>query len=392
MSSTSSPSISALAGRATADLWPKVAYTLDDTVPMVPLTSTTNNTNKTKTPAAPLRQPPTTDLGTMAVIPVEILHVILQYCDIQSMAYFRGLNRWAADVVDALPQYRILRRHAANLGRAYHAVSAPVPSEKYNKEGASPTLQQHRLCSPPVCAVVSTLYEPRCDGCYLALGTFFHLPSGSRICIACLNPKGHPTEPFYKYDTRFPRRQFSPITAEMAERELGLPQEVFKTLPGRMRVLPGTYGEVSGNNANAGLVTFEAGDGEGKAVEGWEEMVDHHIVVPAALEAHGSAIAWATWLVDRVWLERERTVPQDRDEQVVRREEVLRYAAVVRVPVLRGLGEAVSAEWGFPCPGCKNGEGADGNGNLRYTRETLMPHIKKFGKVKGGKHVKDDNV
>ncbi|KAH6630537.1 hypothetical protein B0J18DRAFT_463387 [Chaetomium sp. MPI-SDFR-AT-0129] len=355
--------------------------------------TTPENANKTETTAAPPRQPPTVDLGAMAGIPVEVLHMILRCCDIQSMAHFRELDRRAADVVDSLPEYRILRRHAANLGRAYHAASAPTPSEKDNSGGAGSILQPRRLCSPPVRAIVATLYDPRCEGCSLALGTFFYLPTGHRICIACIASWGDISPAFHKPDTRFPGRDFVPVTAATAERLIGLPRATFGTLPGRMRVLPGTYGVVSGNNTSDGLVTFGAGDSEGGAMEGWEEMVDLGTVVRAAGVARGGMDELIRVLFDYFrcssmeW-EQGILVRRGRDEEVVRREKALWYAAVVRVPVLRRSGEAVSAERGFPCPGCKTGEGL----NLRYTQETLLLHIKMFGKVKGGRHVKEDEV
>jgi hypothetical protein len=49
---------------------------------------------------------PKTDLGTLALLPLELLHMSMSQLDIQTLADFRRVSRRAMQVVDSIPLFK----------------------------------------------------------------------------------------------------------------------------------------------------------------------------------------------------------------------------------------------------------------------------------------------
>ncbi|KAI9792958.1 MAG: hypothetical protein M1816_001280 [Peltula sp. TS41687] len=52
------------------------------------------------------------DLGRLARLPMELIYETLRYLDLESLVRFRCLNSTAAETVDSLREYRLIRTHA----------------------------------------------------------------------------------------------------------------------------------------------------------------------------------------------------------------------------------------------------------------------------------------
>ncbi|KAG6884914.1 hypothetical protein C0993_007281 [Termitomyces sp. T159_Od127] len=61
-----------------------------------------------------LPHPPQASLGALQALPLELLGEILRKLDLQTLTYFRHVNRRAMRLVGSLPQYKAIRKHAYN--------------------------------------------------------------------------------------------------------------------------------------------------------------------------------------------------------------------------------------------------------------------------------------
>jgi hypothetical protein len=64
-----------------------------------------------------IRKLPKVDLGTLDVLPLELLQGLLSQLDLCTLMGFRRVNRPAIDVVESKPQYKAVTTHARNVLR-----------------------------------------------------------------------------------------------------------------------------------------------------------------------------------------------------------------------------------------------------------------------------------
>jgi hypothetical protein len=113
-------------------------------------------------------------LGSLAVLPVELLHQILAQLDLRTLIDFRYVNRKAAEAVDGLPDYKLVAHYTPNTIHGVLAIGA----------GRWTTCED----------ICEALYEEECEveGCGLFAG-YLYLPTCKKVCFECFTE--HPQLP-----------------------------------------------------------------------------------------------------------------------------------------------------------------------------------------------------
>ncbi|KAK4139039.1 uncharacterized protein C8A04DRAFT_16220 [Dichotomopilus funicola] len=78
-------------------------FTLDD-----------NLSNLETTPRPSRRHEPVASAGALEFLPIEILHEVFHQLDLRSLTYLRLVNRHTIELVNGLPQFSDVIRHAFN--------------------------------------------------------------------------------------------------------------------------------------------------------------------------------------------------------------------------------------------------------------------------------------
>ena len=147
---------------------------------------------------------PLGDLGELDWLPLEILHTLFGFLDLQTLTDIRAVSRRAMLVVDSLPSYKDVYTHAPDVLRAM--LSLQLARHFF----------PHDISS-----------QLRCGECYLCgdFGALLFLPNCRRCCWHCLN---------LHEDTL-------PITQNHAKESFRLTKDALQQLPS-MLSLPGSYG------------------------------------------------------------------------------------------------------------------------------------------------------
>lgn len=104
-------------------------------------------------------------LGVLAILPVELLHELLEKLDFRSITRFSRVSIRARRAVQSLPAYRDLMSHAS------HALEALSQTRMVRRHTAS---QLNDALRTEKCAICS------------AFGPYLYLPTCERICWQCL--------------------------------------------------------------------------------------------------------------------------------------------------------------------------------------------------------------
>ncbi|KAL8282572.1 hypothetical protein RB597_010007 [Gaeumannomyces tritici] len=204
--------------------WRIKDFTLDDNLPGLGTP-----------PEASCRREPVACVGALEVLPIEILHEVLHQLDLRSLTYLRLVNRRTMGLVDALPQYSDIIRHASNALRGILAI------------GAGSWIS----CK----ALHTSLCTARCEQCG-DFGGFLYLFTCKRVCFLC----------FSSDDVLLP------LPPSHACRKFGLKRHHLADLQ-QMKAVPGTY---SPNR---------------KKISESVTLVDHEHARLAGINLHGSLAA-----------------------------------------------------------------------------------------------------
>ncbi|KAJ4360980.1 uncharacterized protein N0V89_001549 [Didymosphaeria variabile] len=161
------------------------------------------HTNVAASLAAEYREP-TTSLGDLDKLPLELITNVCLQLDIASLFQLRQVNARGQQIVNALHEYRVITKHALN---AFLALL---------KTRTTP------------CVTLGELYRNLCtQDCSLCggYGNLVYLPTWTRCCSACL---------------RKDASEIRSTNAAGAKRHLNLSKKAFESLP-RLLTLPGTY-------------------------------------------------------------------------------------------------------------------------------------------------------
>ncbi|KAF2122227.1 hypothetical protein BDV96DRAFT_640284 [Lophiotrema nucula] len=131
-------------------------------------------------------KPPAWSLGSLSVLPAELLTYIIEPLSLLDLMRFRKSCRATHNFVDTLPKFSLVLRHAPNVITGMIATRATASTQMtlsmlYEKLG-------QRVCD----------HEEHDD-----LAQYIHVPTGQRLCKSCCHPVGvFPTfeAPIHKYD------------------------------------------------------------------------------------------------------------------------------------------------------------------------------------------------
>lgn len=164
------------------------------------------NLSKTRAPRfpTPFRNTGTATLGLLDLLPLEIIHIILESLDFRSLGNVRLVNIRGRFVVQHVPAYQNITTycHAALRGLAAVGLLG-------------------EFCANYLYSVAC---DDRCVGCG-AFGSFFNLPKGRRCCVSCIT------------DTS---AELGMISTKKAAFLYGLTNKAMKQLT-RVLAVPGSY-------------------------------------------------------------------------------------------------------------------------------------------------------
>jgi hypothetical protein len=180
-------------------------------------------------------KPPKASLGALDTLPLELLCEILPQLDLRTLTDFRHINRRAMLLVESLPQYKAIRKHA------YNALRGII----YIEAGRWTTCEMlyKKLCTA------------ECEECG-DFGGYLYILTCKRVCFLCLSED----------------EQYLPLRYRHAIRKLGLKHSILRTLPS-MKCIRGTY---SPNE---------------KKVRAHLKLVDSNCARRAGITLHGSVSA-----------------------------------------------------------------------------------------------------
>ena len=329
--------------RVTAPFKPDVLQDIITTYPNIGATDHTLDAN-----LPPLRRPlsdnlseiPRANLGTLDVLPVELLHSLLLEVDLGTVTNFCLVNRRAKEVADSLPQFEAISAHA---NEALRCISGVEASHLFTCQ----SLYDH-LC------------EPNCGECG-DFGGYLYILGCKRVCFNCFIDD-------YRY---------LPLPFGEVMRRFRLPRKVAESLP-HMRSMPGTYSPKRKKSSQRfTLVSYEDARRAAVAFHGSEAAMVQHLS-DAACQIF-SLSPRAPFHPDGRLSEKEaNNVYSDllprRDGQVEDvigsgMEDLLCFVAIVRTPWLNKKSRR--PEWGFHCKACQYFRL---NGDREPSRRKFMVH------------------
>lgn len=147
--------------------------------------------------------PPKAYLGALDRLPLELIHEILPPLDLRTLTDFRHVNRRAMWLVESIPQYKAIRKHA------YNALRGII----YIKAGRWITCEMlyEKLCTA------------ECEECG-DFGGYLYVLTCKRVCFLCLSED----------------KRYLPLRYRRATRKFGINRAILCTLPS-MKSIPGTY-------------------------------------------------------------------------------------------------------------------------------------------------------
>lgn len=285
----------------------------------------------------PLYGAPTVGVGGLDALPLELLHETISQLDLRALTDFRRVNRRAAELVDSLPPYQAIVRHAQNALRGILALGT----------GRWITCE--------------TLYEKLCmSGCEECgdFGGYIYLITCRRLCFLCF--------------TRV--RRYYPLLVSQASLMFGLDRSIVETLP-CMKTIRGVYAVREVGTPSSVRVDYESALRAGIARHGSMEAMEKYVTDPEIQEA----------LPDRV--EEMVRRPHGYHRQDFTNGNPHRFAAVVRVPWLSPTSGEV--EWGFHCRGCAEHSELPRHYRRKFLVASFREHLKECGRIQDGEHVVD---
>lgn len=283
--------------------------------------------------------PATCDIGTLDMLPTELLDEILLQLDLFILTNFRRVNRRGDEVVNALPQYRAIATHAPN------ALIGPL------RIGTGGWITCKDL--------YKTLCSPNCVTCG-DFGGYIYLITCRRVCFLCFTGE----------------KIYLPLAPETVCREFGLQPRTVDTLP-HMFLLPGMYTWSEKNPTQSTLVESGSALAAGIALHGSETEMDCYVSnskskeMKAYKERQAAAVPFGGHVRQ----------PYNPESSVRQCGFLLRFVAIIRVPWFDTIAQEM--EWGFHCLGCRNSNCLPLHHRRQFTTVLFDQHLKEFGPVQG---------
>lgn len=281
----------------------------------------------------------TRTLGTLRVLPTEVLYMVLLRLDLQSLTVLRAVNRYMRATIDGMHEYKAIASCAPNVLRA--ALSS----------GAAAWISLSELLD----LLTKTAACARCSN----VGNIVYLLTFERVCKECID-------------------RFQIMTVSQAKDGYGLCQRSLANVRA-LTALPG-----SGETAVGRLTVFDS-----RAVE------------EAAITFHGSRKAFLGFQTSRESKHDPKICRHGCKawDNLFHRFYTPRQSnAMILAPLIDARRESPVSDWGISCKPCadtiKGGHSKLENMVMAFTREMYIehvrecPHAKAFLQVAGQKRAK----
>lgn len=314
-------------------------FTLDDNLPAIGLPSGNGH----------IRKPPKFDLGTLDVLPLELLQGILSQIDLYTLTGFRCVNRRAIDVVESIHQYKAVTTHARNVIRG-------ILSIKTGQWISCETIYE-KLCTA------------ECEECG-DFGGYLYILTCKRVCLLCFTEE----------------KKYLPLRHSHALRKFGINRQILNTLPS-MRSIPGTYSPNKKKcRERLALVDSESAYRAGIALHGSIGAMEQHVsnLNAQKLQEFNKRTSQATADGSGLTTRRVRR-PQTVDLFDGRIGNPIRFMAIVRMPWFNRVSQEL--EWGFHCRGCqKSHRSRQLHFRRKFTVASFGEHLRQCGSIRDGEH------
>ncbi|GAW24919.1 hypothetical protein ANO14919_145150 [Xylariales sp. No.14919] len=292
-----------------------------------------------------LHEPPTTNLGTLSRLPLELLQQVLYQLDIATIVDFRRVNRQAFTILDSVSAYHAVAKHARN---ALCGIIAIVTGKWIT-------------CG----TLYKKLSTPGCEICG-DFGGYLYLLTCKRVCFLCLSEN-----PLYL-----------PLRISHACRKFGLGSEIVNKLP-CMRVIPGTYSPNEKKVARCILVDYESARIAGITAHGSISAMTRFVsdLQTQKDEKYNARKAAALSLGDRSTHIRR---PPALDPYDALSGNPFRFGAIARVACLDIATQEL--ERGFHCLGCERAKRLPLHYRRKFMVASFKDHLAQYGGIKNGEH------
>jgi hypothetical protein len=294
---------------------------------------------------AKIQTPPAADLGEMRKFPLEIVCMIIDEMDLQTLTNFRRANRRAKECVDSVQNYQAIVKHIPDVLRTLLLIESAIHIDLktlYNK-----------LC---------TVKCEECGDC----GPYLYLITCKRVCFLCFTQQVN----------------YLPLDGYEVLRKYALTHRTITMLPS-IRNVAGFYSLNCTRGArkwNGSSIWVDRSSAHASAVkihgsvEAMQEAI-HTRRLRDLTMAYGTVSALAANLTE---LE-EPEMPQPPDHYSAQPE---RFIAIYHTPWLNASTRKL--DWGVYCVGCRFQEALTEDGKHRrkmFTAQAFEKHIQKHGRV-----------
>lgn len=279
---------------------------------------------------------PQCDLGVLDKLPLELQQAVFAQVDLRTLFDFRRVNRRALQIVDSIPEYRNVIKHAPNALRAVLSIGTG----------------SYTTCLD----LWATLTTSACTDCG-DFGGFIYLPTCQRICFLC----------------NFDKKKYFPLTPHEVGRRFGITLAAANDLP-KMRSVPGEYSSTQRTyRTRVTLVDREVAHQAGLAHHGSEDAIEDHVKT-------NQERLWAKYNTRKVRdavnggntkVRRPTYIePPDR-----RQDNARRFMAIIRAPFINKA--SMTAEEGRHCRGCADSK----EWRRLFALEAFNEHVAKEGPI-----------
>ncbi|KAK5116506.1 hypothetical protein LTR62_008055 [Meristemomyces frigidus] len=285
-----------------------------------------------------------TNLGSLELLPLELISQVLSQLDLVTLAAFRRLNARSMQIVDSMPSYRTIIRECPGVLRGLYSI----------QYGSQVLVEQ----------LWHTLGTANCQDCG-DFGGYIYLLTCRRVCFRCF----------------WSGSQYYPLRVSEASKQYGVSKRSLGDLPA-MRSIPGQYSMAEKYRLTpTTLLDRETVRLRAIAIHGSEDsMLSHVKQKTTTLDAtyQGKLIlarSGPTAVRPRRPSPAEPTNGPNGDPR--------RYMAIIKAPHIDH--KTLYVEWGRYCKGCERSY-RNHMWRRRYVFDTFVEHLRELGDIVDGVH------
>ncbi|KAL9099211.1 MAG: hypothetical protein Q9163_005254 [Psora crenata] len=285
---------------------------------------------------------PKCNLGSLDLLPSELLSGVLSQLDLQSLTDFRRVNQRAMGLVNSVPHYEVIINHAPAALRGMLSIGTAkltTCQDLYDK-----------LCTA------------NCDTCG-DFGGYLYLITSRRVCFICLSGDV----------------SYLPLLRVDVVRKFGLESRDLATIP-QIRSIPGYYSP-NKKICRKRLTLFDHDSARcaGIAVHGTVSAMEEYVSKVAEQRRSNFKDKESMYLSTGGQRGKPRPL-RDQDAWDAKSGNPYRFMAIVSAPFFNAKTRSIA--WGLYCIGCRDEkEGPDMHWRKRFTMETFIDHMKQWGEI-----------